>query len=176
MSFQHWQPPPPINFTFSFNKTKRKTHIDMFFNYHRIQYCTRSIPTLPWPKVNKTGAEGRNNWRLSRDWASHPFWCLLDGGERDILRVAQDDDQTAVFERLLDRAAHACCARDLQVCGGHDFGVPGGNSHPRAGERPSETQAARCWDWNLARLAPLNANICTVSFLSRVLEGFNVGR
>ena len=63
------------------------------------------------------------------------------------------NDQTAVPQRVPDRAAHARRAGDLQVGGGHHPGVPGGDRAERAGERPSEAAAAGRGHRDLARLA-----------------------
>lgn len=72
------------------------------------------------------------------------FWSILDDSETSA--QPQENDQTAVSKRLLDGASHACCAGDLQIGRGHDSGVPGGDSDPGAGERPSKTQTARRWN------------------------------
>lgn len=80
------------------------------------------------------------------------FWSILDDSETSA--QPEENDQTAVSKRLLDGASHACCAGDLQIGRGHDSGVPGGDSDPGAGERPSKTQTARRWNWDMARLAP----------------------
>lgn len=69
--------------------------------------------------------------------ASFFFWSILDDSET--LCALKENDQTAVSKRLLDGASHARCAGDLQICRGHDSGVPGGDSDSGAGERSFKT-------------------------------------
>lgn len=75
--------------------------------------------------------------------------------------VPGKNDQAAVFKRLPDGASHARRAGDLQVRGGHDSGVPRGDLDQGAGERPSETEAPRRWDRNMARLARCSHAPCS---------------